>query len=114
MRVVQAKYINEYKIRILFSDGVCKSVDFAPFLKTAKHVFIPLKDIDYFKKFIVDDITLSWPNDADFDPELLYEMGEIISSTNQNSSTRHRKQVTGKTIRVKHQTACSIKKPKKV
>lgn len=77
MRVKQAEYIDGYKIKILFSDGVSKIVDFAPFLKTAKHVFIPLKDIDYFKKFIVDDITLSWPNEADFDPELLYEMGKL-------------------------------------
>ncbi len=77
MRVKQANYIDGYKIEILFSDGVSKIVDFSNFLKTAKHVFIPLKDIDYFKKFIVDEITLSWPNDADFDPELLYEMGEL-------------------------------------
>lgn len=78
MRVKRAEYIDEYKIKVVFSDGVSKIVDFAPFLKNAKHVFLPLKGIEYFKKFIVDDITLSWPNEADFDPELLYEMGVVI------------------------------------
>jgi hypothetical protein len=78
MRVKKADYIESYKIKILFSDGVEKVVDFAPFLKEAKHVFLPLRNTDYFKKFQIDEITLSWPNGADFDPELLYEMGTLI------------------------------------
>ena len=78
MRVKDAEYIEGHKIRIMFSDGVEKVVDFAPFLKNAKHVFLPLRDIVYFKEFQVDDITLSWPNGADFEPELLYDMGTQI------------------------------------
>ena len=88
MRVKQAEYIENYKIKVVFSDGVAKVVDFAPFLKNAKHVFLPLKDIDYFKEFNVDDITLSWPNGADFDPELLYEIGMISKSKQMKSPGR--------------------------
>ena len=78
MRVKQAEYIGDYKIKILFSDGVTKIVDFAAFLKQAKHIFLPLKNINYFKKFNVDGITLSWPNGADFEPELLFDMGSVV------------------------------------
>lgn len=88
MRVKEAKYIDGYKIKVVFSDGVSKVVDFAPFLKNAKHVFIPLKDIEYFKKFIVDDITLSWPNDADFEPEFLYEMGIEVKKEDEKKLIR--------------------------
>lgn len=78
MRIKQAEYIEDYKIKILFSDGVTKIVDFASFLKNAKHVFLPLKNINYFKKFNVDGITLSWPNGADFEPELLHDIGNVV------------------------------------
>ena len=94
MRVKQAKYIEDYKIKIMFSNGVMKVVDFSQFLKGAKHVFLPLRDIDYFRGFRVDEITLSWPNGADFDPELLYSMGAVIkgrSVKRQGESQQHEK-----------------------
>ena len=88
MRVKRAEYIEDYKIKIMFSNGVMKFVDFAQFLMRAKHVFLPLRDVDYFKKFQVDDITLSWPNGADFDPELLYSMGAVVKGRSVKSSKR--------------------------
>lgn len=88
MRVKQAQYIEDYKIKIMFSNGVIKFVDFAQFLKGAKHVFLPLRNVDYFKEFQVDDITLSWPNGADFDPELLYSMGAVVKGRSVKSGKR--------------------------
>jgi hypothetical protein len=35
-------------------------------------VFEPLRDVDYFARFSVDD-TLAWPNGADFAPEFLHQ-----------------------------------------
>ncbi|MBM3335555.1 DUF2442 domain-containing protein [Candidatus Sumerlaeota bacterium] len=44
-------------------------------------VFEPLRDLSFFRQFKVNhDIdTVVWPNDADFSPDFLYEMGEAVS-----------------------------------
>ena len=68
--VVAATYLSGHKIEVAFSDGVVKGIDFALWLKGP--VFEPLKDIEYFKGFILDGWTVSWPNGADIAPETLY------------------------------------------
>jgi hypothetical protein len=88
MRVKNAEYIEDYKIKVMFSNGIIKVVDFASFLQSAKHVFLPLRSVEYFMQFQVDDITLSWPNGADFEPELLYGMGVELKSRSSKSSAK--------------------------
>ena len=53
-------------------DGTAGEVDLAGELEGP--VFEPLRDVQYFKRFVVspDLGTLSWPNGADFAPEFLY------------------------------------------
>ena len=72
-RVKQAKYIRDYIIRIFFTDGVEGEIDFKEELDG--EIFEPLKDLSYFKGFIVhaELHTLTWPNGADFAPEFLYQ-----------------------------------------
>jgi hypothetical protein len=77
----------------LFSNGIEKIVDFTSFLKDAKNVFIPLREIEYFKQFQLDDITISWPNGADFEPELLYEMGKEIKITSRKTPYKKRPRI---------------------
>lgn len=76
MRVKTAEYIKDYRIRLLFSDGVTKVVDFTPLLKDAKNLLIPLLDLEYFKSFSVDSSTICWPNEVDFCPDVLYAIGK--------------------------------------
>jgi Protein of unknown function (DUF2442) len=75
MIVKKAEYIKDYKIKLLFSDGVTKVVDFEPFLTSTRKIIAPLLDTEYFKSFYVDEITICWPNGLDFAPELLRKMG---------------------------------------
>lgn len=81
MIIKQAEYVKDYKIRLLFSNGVTKVVDFKPFLNDKRKLFIPLLDLEYFKNFYVDDITICWPNNLDFCPDVLYDVGKEVKET---------------------------------
>lgn len=81
MRVKKATYVKDYKISLLFSDGITKVVDFEQFLTFERKLFIPLQDLKYFKDFYVDEITICWPNGLDFSPDVLYEIGKEVKKT---------------------------------
>jgi len=77
--VVDATYLDGYRLRVRFDEGATKIVDLHPHLDGP--LFEPLRDITYFKRFTVDhDVdTVVWENGADFAPEFLYEIGEDVS-----------------------------------
>lgn len=74
IKVVKARYISDYKIEFQFNDGKIKIVDFSN--EIYGEVFEPLKDKDYFKRFLLNPFTIEWENGADFAPEFLYNIGE--------------------------------------
>ena len=94
MRVKKAEYVQDYKVKIVFSDGAIKIVDFKPFLKNAKNLFIPLLDIEYFKRFSVDDTTICWANEVDFCPDILHEIGVDIQEPQKIIKTERRKHIS--------------------
>ena len=78
-RVIDAKYIKDYTLILRFSDGSEGEVNFEQELEG--EIFKPLRDIPYFKNFIVDQElhTIVWPNGADFAPEFLYEKLQVLA-----------------------------------
>ncbi len=76
LEVVKAEYLNEYKIKLWFNNDVIKIVDLSASLNG--EAFYPLKNIDYFKNFTIKFNTIEWENGADFAPEYLYEIGDVI------------------------------------
>jgi hypothetical protein len=74
--VKDVNYLNDYKLKLRFEDNSIKVVDLQPYLDGP--IFEPLKNPDYFRQVTVNtDIdTISWPNNADFAPEFLYEIGK--------------------------------------
>lgn len=76
--VTRAEYLSEYKISVLFNDGVKKTIDFRSILFENDYpAFRPLKNIEIFRNFKVTD-TLEWDNgNIDIAPEAIYELGEI-------------------------------------
>jgi len=74
--VKKINHIEGYKINFTFNDNKTKIVDLEPYLD--KGVFLPLRDPDYFKMVKVSGHTLVWPNDADFCPDVLYEIGQDV------------------------------------
>jgi hypothetical protein len=69
VRVTSAKYVRAHQLRIGFSDGAEKVVDFSRWLHG--EVFRPLADKREFKRFFIAGGTVCWPNGADIAPETL-------------------------------------------
>ncbi len=68
--IIKAEYRGGYRIRVVFSEGTDKTIDFEEWLEGP--VFEPLKDTGYFQRFFLEGGTVSWPNGADIAPETLY------------------------------------------
>lgn len=112
MRVKKVEYVNDYKLKLLFSDKKTKIVDIAPIIKKSKGLFHPLKDIEYFKRVALDDseypVSICWPNGADICPDYLYELGEDVQE--QRKSIKRRRQSVGEKVQFKYQTAFAMAK----
>jgi hypothetical protein len=65
LEIKSANYIGDFAIRVLFSDGINRLVDFKPFLESSLHPSIrKYLDEPLFKQFAVIDGNLNW-NDYD-------------------------------------------------
>ena len=76
--VKRVEYLDRYKLKLYFNDRKIKIVDLENMLKKAKNMFLPLVDIDYFKRVECDGTTICWPNGVDLCPDVLYKMGKSI------------------------------------
>ena len=73
IRVTGVEYVKDYTMRLEFSNGKLKLVNFLPLLKGK--LFEPLKDLRNFVQFGLTHWTLEWYNGADFAPDYLYRNG---------------------------------------
>ena len=82
MRIKKVEYIKDYKLKLMFNDKVVKIVDLETMIKSSRGIFLPLRNLDYFKQVALDDCQLSicWPNGADICPDVLYKMGKEVRS----------------------------------
>jgi hypothetical protein len=73
--VVEVEPVGDYRLRLKFDNGVEGELDFANLL-SFRGVFAPCKDPEFFRSVRVNpDIgTICWPNDADWDPVVLYSL----------------------------------------
>ncbi len=75
IRIIDVDYIKDYTMKLTFSNGDVRVVDFLPLLTGKLHE--PLKDLDNFIQFGLNHWTLEWYNGADFAPDYLYEHGSV-------------------------------------
>jgi hypothetical protein len=70
-----AEYLDGYRIRVWFNDGVVKDVDLKDkIMNDRRPVFRQLRDVENFKKvrFNPESDTVEWPGGLDLAPEFLY------------------------------------------
>jgi hypothetical protein len=81
--ITKAKYINSFVIHLHInildkqsSTNIDKKVDLEEYIKSKDNhsIFAPLKNIDFFKKFVLNSNTIEWGNGVDIAPERLLEM----------------------------------------
>ncbi|MDI6793389.1 MAG: DUF2442 domain-containing protein [bacterium] len=79
LNVSDAKHLKEYEIWLKFDNGLERIVDLKDTIfSDHRKVFEPLRKAEYFKKFTIRYNTIVWPNEVDFAPEFLYEIGKEI------------------------------------
>ena len=76
IKVKDGDYLENYRLLLVFSDGVKKEVDLEPYLKG--EVFGPLRDKTMFIQYVLTPTTIEWVNGADLAPEFLYRIGNTV------------------------------------
>lgn len=81
--VIEARYLGDYKIGLVFEDGKQGAADLREYLDLGG-VFSRFADMEYFRNFHLDKEsgTLCWPDGLDIAPETLYHeaTGEPLPS----------------------------------
>ena len=66
-----------YQLILTFENGEKRQFDMNPYLGIG--IFRELKDVTIFNSVKVSFDTIEWDNEADLDPELLYNNSKIIT-----------------------------------
>ncbi|WP_129633642.1 DUF2442 domain-containing protein [Candidatus Oscillochloris fontis] len=75
IRVQSAEPLETPRIRVVFTNGEQREIDLTPYIATGP-IFEPVRtDPTFFPTVTVDGGTLTWPNGADIDPDVLYHGG---------------------------------------
>ena len=76
-RVTGIEQLTDFTLQVAFADGTAQLIDFSPIL--AGEIYGPLADPSYFRQVRLDpeSHTITWPNDADFDPAQLHDWPSV-------------------------------------
>jgi hypothetical protein len=80
LHVKDVSYMGGYELILAFNNGKTVHVDLENELTGT--IFEPLRDPSFFQQVSVnpETETIEWPNGADFAPEFLYEIGQLVET----------------------------------
>ena len=76
LAVKDVKPQQDYKLILTFENGEKRLFDMSPYLDLG--IFKELRDKNMFNTVRVSFDSIEWANEADFDPEVLYEQGLVV------------------------------------
>ena len=71
LAIKEVKPLDNYLLHLTFENGEKRLFDLKPFLDFG--IFQELKDLRLFKTVKKSFDSIEWDNEADFDPEILYQ-----------------------------------------
>jgi hypothetical protein len=94
-RIVEVEPLGEYRLRLTFSDGLVRELDFAGALEG--EALEPLRSPAAFSKVSIDKVagTIVWPNGVDLDPDVLHGDHEPASGRPASVLNQYRLRQTG-------------------
>ena len=76
LAITQVVPLDNYLLKLTFQNDEVKEFDMKPYLD--KGIFIELKEKSMFNTVKVSFDSIEWANEADFDPEFLYQYSHKI------------------------------------
>ena len=75
-RVNYVEHLGDYRLKLGFTDGLQREIDFKDRILGRGGVFVPLADPNFFSQVQLDleAGTIVWPNGVDFCPDVLYSL----------------------------------------
>ena len=83
IKIVKAEHIDQYRIRLTFSDGKQGDYDMASLLAKETALTQPLQSTENFKDFYLELGALCWKNGLELSPSALYQ--ELLTAGKLNS-----------------------------
>jgi hypothetical protein len=82
-RVITVRPLSPFTVELTFADGTRGTVDLSRWIVGSEGVFAALQERAYFRRVTVDPEagTIVWPNGADLDPDVLYELAQQAHTT---------------------------------
>ncbi len=77
IKLLAARYLNDYQVKLGFSDGREAVFDGKTLLNRDGSLVEALRNEDYFKRFFIDAGALCWPNGLELSPARLYQVSKI-------------------------------------
>ncbi len=77
LAIKEVRPTDNYQLLLTFENGENRQFDMNPYLECG--IFQELKDITLFKTVKPSFDSIEWANEADFDPEILYQNSIKIS-----------------------------------